>query len=274
MAGMGVVVGASFFARVATPVGGSTRLIWSLVQIVIGLVFFGVGQFSAYMFAVSGSDKFGPFDIAMKPIEIWKTAFTRLPSHAWRVWLAGWGLTAIMGALLLVGGIRFSAIFDDWGFEQPAQQNLVQAIVSEAKRQKEDGAESLEEAMNEFAGEGEEAAAAAEEAKLVATDCLIVGYTPEGKDDFSMILLGAFVENKLQFVGTLTVEELSEEAHVRLRERMPNFTQEKPFLKTGYAANWLQPKLMCRVKSDGFTRSNKLKDAVFDSLLVDVKAGQ
>jgi hypothetical protein len=31
---------------------------------------------------------------------------------------------------------------------------------------------------------------------------------------------------------------------------------------------------MCRVKSDGFTRGKKLKDAVFDSLLVDVKAGQ
>jgi hypothetical protein len=144
LGGMGVVLVASIFARVVTPVAGPTRLIWSLAQIFAGLVFLGVGQFSAYFFAVSGSDKFGPFDIAMKPIGIWKPALTQLPLHAWRVWLAGWGLTAIMGAILVVGGIRFSAIFDDWGFEQPAQKNLVEAIVSEARRQKEAGAESLE----------------------------------------------------------------------------------------------------------------------------------
>ncbi|MDA0831986.1 MAG: hypothetical protein O2955_14765 [Planctomycetota bacterium] len=110
------------------------RAVWSLSQIGTGLVAVTIAQIAAFLFAsfVNG-EKIGVMDWMMKPIYIWFSTFNVLPKKAWSVWLMSWGVAAIIAAMTLIGGIRYSAIFDDWGFVPHAQVNLVQEIVEQAR---------------------------------------------------------------------------------------------------------------------------------------------
>jgi len=155
-AGIAAIVVLSFSASMVIKERAGLRLLWALAQCGLGAIAASIAHFSAYLSAIVDSDRFTPFDFIMKPVDIWKTVAKALPKVAWRFWALSWGVTASLCALLVIGGIRYSAIFD-WGIEKPAEANLVQAIVDEARQEQDGGAESLEEAMNDFVGDEESA---------------------------------------------------------------------------------------------------------------------
>jgi hypothetical protein len=188
-------------------------------------------------------------------------------------------LTAAFCAVVIVGGLNYSAIFEDWGAKKRAAPSIVQAITDQARQEREGGADSLEDAINDFAGEDEEKEKAAAAENLQPIDCLIFGYTTHGKrpeDPFSTILLGAMIDEQIKFVATLSAHELPQEAQDELNRRMHTLRRKSPFvpvpLTTEWAksAHWLKPKLMCQVAFKGWSNTHKLRDPVFKQLLGDV----
>jgi hypothetical protein len=260
---------ASLICRVAIPADSSIRLLWSLLQLVIGMVISGCAQFAAYLFAVPKSDKVHPFDMFMKPIEIWKPTINALPATAPRVCLIAWGVTAVICALFITGGIPWGRAFDDWGFEKRAEKNLVQSIVDKARQQKKDQAESLEEAMEDFTGKATDQLEP--EVPRVKSDCLIVGYTktPDG-EDLASLLLASAPRGVLEIVGTLPADTIPREERRRLLRRMAALETSRPLIESTYSATWLEPKLMIRVAHEDWTKDKKVKKPIFDEMLKDI----
>jgi len=272
-AGIVAIFALSLTARLSLPPTGSKRLVWTLLQMAIASVSIFVAHLTAFLSGVPESEKASPFDLFMKPVELWKPALRKLPRHAWRVWCMAWGLWGMFCAVVLVGGVRYSAIFDDWGFEKRASVNVVQAIVDKARDEAEEGAESLDGAVKDFVGEEEEEKDENEELdKLPQTDCLILGYIPNGNGGFSSLLVASVVGNQLRYVGSISVDDIPAEERAALYRRMHSLEQSKPFVKTDMSATWLKPVLMCRVAYKQWTKSQQLDGPRFREMLKDVSA--
>ncbi len=94
------------------PKVGYERAVWTLVQASLGLMAAAAAHVMTFFVAMPSMEKHGPFDLLMKPFDFWRYTIRRLPTGAWRLWMFAWGLTAAFSALVLIGGIRYSAIFE------------------------------------------------------------------------------------------------------------------------------------------------------------------
>ena len=269
-AGVAGIVALSFLASMVIENRAGLRLLCALAQFSLGAIAASIAHFSAYLTAAVNSDRITPFDFIMKPVDIWKPAAKTLPKVAWRFWALGWGVTASVCALLVIGGVRYSAIFD-WGFEKSAESNLVHAIVDEARRERDGGAESLEDAMNDFVGEEEEQVV---EQILPTIDCLIFAYTNTAEGKLNTILLATLVDRKLKDVATVYAVDISLEDRENLASRLHKLERGRSFVKTKRKAIWLKPVLMCRVAYKEWTRAKKLREPHFRAILADVEMGK
>jgi hypothetical protein len=102
----------SVFMSFKLPQFGPQRAVWTLVQASLGLIAAGTAHVLVFFDAVPVTDKYGPFDLFLKPLDFWRYAIRKLPSKPWRLWMFAWGLTAVLSALVLIGGIRYSVIFE------------------------------------------------------------------------------------------------------------------------------------------------------------------
>src|SRR5205085_94427 len=102
----------SVCGRLLTPDDSPQRCWWAVAQLTIGISLFSTGHITAYLFAAIKSDKIGPMAIVFKPIEVWEWSIRQLPDHAWRLWIGVWGMMACLCALVIVGGINYSAMFE------------------------------------------------------------------------------------------------------------------------------------------------------------------
>jgi hypothetical protein len=85
-----------------TPVA---RMIWSTVQIVLGF-FMTLGASFWALITVASADE----GISIKNMvfqgRVWALTFQRLPKTRWQVWLAAWGIAAVLSAAFLIGGLK------------------------------------------------------------------------------------------------------------------------------------------------------------------------
>jgi hypothetical protein len=270
-AGVIAVIGLSFVASAILPDRGIERLLWTLTQCVLGMVAAFIGQFSAFLYAASKDDRYGPMDAFMKPIEIWKMATRTLPAGAWRLWLAGWGLTAVICGATIVGALRYEALFEDWGIEKKADKNLLQKVVEQAREEREGGADSLEGAMNDFVGEEDAEKIEDPLAHLPTMDCLIFGYVEREDGDLDAILLASVVGKDVRYVGRVPADNIPKEVRGKLLARMKGLTRKKPFVQTNDEARWLKPVLMARIAYTELTRDNQMVKAYVKVMLADLK---
>ena len=269
----------SVVVRLVTADGSIERSIWSVVQLVLGAILFLTMHVWAFGKAVM-LESFTPVDLLAHPLDIWGPSLRKLPQGAWKVWLAAWGLTAVICSIVIVGDLRYGALFEDWGFRQRAKPNLLQKITDAAKNSAEKGADNLKDAVNDLA---EEAAKnvpnpddlkkkVAEQPKQ-AIDCVIVGYIPATGSDgkgFKSLVLAAVRDNKLCYVGTVS-EGFSDKFREDLGQRFAKLHREKSFVPTKMAAKWIQPIIACRVKFVDWNDNNHLLKPIFDEQLADLK---
>lgn len=281
IASIGLSVGGLFYCSSAAELS-----LWTLTQATVGLILFMVGQVIVYLKAVSKSADFGMMSIFLTPLKIWGPTIRCFPKGAWKLDLAVWGLTLLVGAFAIVGGFEFNSLFKDWGVRKSASVNLVATIVDHAKEADgEGGAENLEDALNDFAGGSEEekekakekakemAAAKSKEAepKLVEFDCLLLGYTTYSNGKIDSILLAASHNKQLVYAGTIDSDMIPEEVLKVWQTQLPGLKQSTPFVKMTRSAIWLKPKVTLKVASKGWRKSNqRLVKPEFVSLLQEI----
>tara|TARA_R110002111_G_scaffold255157_1_gene321258 strand:- start:45807 stop:46943 length:1137 start_codon:yes stop_codon:yes gene_type:complete len=276
LAAIGLSVGGRFYC--ADP---AELCLWTLTQATVGVILFLTGHVVVYLNAVSKSFEFGMMSIFLTPVKIWGPTIRRFPRGAWKLDLAVWGLTLVVGAFAIVGGFEFNSLFKDWGVRKTADANLLASVVDQAK-EAEGGADDLEGALDDFAGGNEESTAAAlksggagavsdavAEAKKEAEkneaatillkefDCLLLGYTalPNGRID--SVLLASSYNKRLVYAGYINASEIPEEILAEWQERLPTLKQKQAFVKNKQVATWIEPKITLKVASEGWTNSTK-----------------
>ena len=250
--------------------------VWGGVQMCAGYGIFLIAHFGSFMAASAKDTSLGPFDMLMRPREIWRFTISKLPATSRRVYCGAWGFTAAVVANIVLGGISFSVTEDEW-VEPRANKSVVGAVTDAAKAQaKKNGPMTMNEAFDQLSDDAEEIDQAGldlapqkPEAKERA-DCLIYGYTPRGADDFSRLLLATLVAGKLKHVGAIEADSISEEVRRNLLLRMRPNVASRSFVKTRMRAIWLKAKLMCRVKFRRWSYQKTLVAPEFDQMLNDI----
>jgi hypothetical protein len=177
-------------------------------------------------------------------------------------------LTAAVCAPVFIGGLDYSALFKDWGFTKNPPPNIIQAVLAQ-KREAEEGAGSLEEAISDFAKPPEEESDE-ELDKLPQIDCLIFGYNKSKQEGFSSILLATVVGGRLSYVGTIYAAEIPSATRDELRRRLPELEQRNPVFPTSKTANWLKPVLTCRIAYKEWSKTKMLRQPRFRRLTDDL----
>ena len=281
----GWILGFGTIAAIGLSIGGryycsnaAELCLWTLTQATVGFLMFMIAHMIAYLNAVSKSVEFGILSIFLTPLKIWGPTIRRFPAGAWKLDMAIWGLTLVIGAFAIVGGFEFNSLFKDWGVRKSADVNLVASIVDQAK-EADGGAENLEDALNDFAGGTDKSAEAAiplpeeKEAapKLTEFDCLLVGYTtlPSGRID--SVLLAASHKKQLVYAGSIDVNNIPDDVLEVWKDRLPSLKQSTPFVKVRRSATWIKPKITLKVASKGWSEStNRLIKPQFVSLLREI----
>ncbi|MCC7085754.1 MAG: hypothetical protein IT427_12195 [Pirellulales bacterium] len=272
MGGVAAVLIASFLLRLMLPQHGNIRFVWTVGQMLVGGLIFCGAHLACYIFAIMHNDRYHLLDIVLKPVAIWITVLRELPTTFWQTAVGAWGVTAILGGLL-IGGLADKDLLD-WG-GTPARYNLTKAIADRAQELAANASsdKSLQESIEDFAGKAKEPIDQDEpqppgKPKL-PVDCLILGFKPLGDHDFYHLILAADVGGKLQYVGTVS-DGISSEVRAQLNRRMAELRQPNPFIPLRIDGKWIRPALTCKVKAKRWSDENRLVDPVFEELLVDV----
>lgn len=115
LGGMVLMVAATLGPSWQLPKNSFDRAIYCTLQIVIGLLLILAAQFYALIRLAPMDEKLGFKDIFL-PLRLWSLVFQGLPRLRGAMWTAGWGLTLILAALFLVGGLSY------WMRYLPGQQ--------------------------------------------------------------------------------------------------------------------------------------------------------
>ena len=272
------VVCESIAARIYTPSGSAERTAWSVTQLFVGAAAVATCHFIAFIMFTRDVTDAGLLDIILKPVKPWIRRVHELPSYQWVCHAAVSGATAVVMALAVIGGIPYERLWD-WGFDKPVKQNLMGAIMEQAK--KVDGSEKpLEEAVQDFAGKSGDVeqkdapkkSKTSEPQERQTDDCLIIGYRVNSEGLVYTLLLAGEHLGKLQYVGQvaprLSVKELRD-----LGEQLAAHTAYEPFVKMPMeAATWVKPKFTCRVTYARKGKKGGLYDIKLESFLGEIDA--
>ena len=271
-AGVLVLAAIAVGCRLATPDEGPLRMICALTMLGLGAVSLVGAHVLAYTHAVFADAQTGIFDAFTRPIRVWLPTIRQFPKTFPRVATACWGLAGMFLATAVIGNIPYSALFD-FG-KAPPKQNLVKAITAQGIEAGEaDG--DLTGAIEDFAGQ---AAPKPEEEKKPtpepvtrkeAVDCVIVGYIPLGEDDFEALVVATDVEGQLRVVAIVS-QGISPEDRADLNRRMRELPRKRPFVSTSIEADWIEPKLLCRILFREWTSNKRLRSPEFGSRLSDL----
>jgi hypothetical protein len=266
---LGVIV-ESVVVRLVTPAGSSIRTIWSLSQLFGGvLVFISCHIFNFMVLAAEDAD-FGVMDLLLKPLKLWIRAVRELPKRLWVSNTAASSIVAALMAVLVIGGIPYER-FWDWGFDAPVKQELMAAVMDRAKQVAANEADSLEEAIGDFAGTAD--GLIAPEKPRQKADCVILGYQLDKDDRLSSLVLGTTHLGRLVHAGTVDLEMSSRERSELLR-MLSSIRTSKPLLPIeSDRTYWVKPQYTCRVTYTQKDRG-KLSEIEFDKLLGTIQMGK
>ena len=264
------VIAESVAGAMMFELGSPVRTLWSLSQLGICALALIVVHLLAYVTHLMLDASAGLIDFILKPLQCWKPVFAKLPKTFWRVSIFASALTGIFMSLVVLRSLNYEALLD-WGVKPEAKQNLLGAVIAQAKKI-EAKDEDLEGALNNLDNPLEE-----EEPKAIVkidVDCVIVGYTVTKEDPthFSGLVMAGDVKGKLKVVGIVS-HNIPEDVRELLNERLPSLTRKFPFVESSLRAIWVNPTIACRVKCIKQNEFGQLVEPDFDKLLTEISLG-
>lgn len=244
------------------------RALWSSVQLGSGWLLLLVAQGWVLFQLAPNDDKLGPRDFFV-PFRLWNLAMRRLPETRYPVWVGVWSMTAMLCALLIIGGYEYWYQF--YKPKKYANKGLLGAIqnLAEAKDNK-----SLTDAVKDFAATQDLKKQDKDKEKKATGDrrptlqCVVVGYVPATDSVPFTLLVATLREDKLTFAGPVR-QGIGERSLKELENRLPQLEQQEPVLRGLKFLNaiWVKPELFCEVHQDGFDRDGHFLKPALKGLL-------
>jgi hypothetical protein len=265
-------VAESVAARLLTGPGRSLRTTWSLTQLAIGAFAAILCHIANFMVQVADDTEVGLLDVVLKPVKLWLNTFHLLPSRLWIVDAAASGLTAAVMSIVVIGGLPYERLWD-WGFTPPAKQELMGAVMDRVKKIEGEQADSLEDAIGDFAGKGEldEENKVPEKPRKTA-DCVILGYTLDNTGRLNTLVLGTAHLGRLVYAGNVTPKFNDEQERRELFDRLKVLRTQQRTLPVQTEAIWVRPNVTCRVTYGERQTTGRLNDIQWQTYLGTMRA--
>jgi ribosomal protein L37E len=257
------VVVLSAAANLILPADSLARALWTTFELLFGLLCILAAQVWCLFILAPEDDKLGSKDIVFS-VRLWSLTFKRLPEMCRQVWLGGWGASAVLSALFLVGGLTYW-----YQFYKPkkfAERSLVSAVNALAKGKEQ--AESLEEAVEDMAAKAQDLTKdrQKEDARPVE-QCVIIGYTLDGKKNLTGLVLAGITGDEVKYLGQVK-RGFTPEVSQEIVSRLGKLTRPDPLIPgLRLSAIWVQPELFCEVHSSGRGPDGLLVEPNFGALL-------
>jgi hypothetical protein len=180
--------------------------------------------------------------------------------------------------VVIIGGIRYSALVDDWGFRNRVTKEMASRVRVESVERLVGGgalAGNLEEEVQKRAEqEAREAALRAQsdlELELQTADCVVVGYNVSARDgSVCELLLASLVNGELRYVGTVK-QGIPEDAREELSRRLPDLQRDTPFVDCPGTAIWVKPVVACKTWFQSWTEDHQFNEAKFKELMSEIR---
>jgi hypothetical protein len=106
LAGMAGFALVSLLPSKKLPLDSLERAVWCTLQIAMGLLLILAAQFWAVIQIAPHDERVSARDVLL-PARLWGLVFKRMPAMRLPVWFAGWGLSLILSAVLIIGGLSY-----------------------------------------------------------------------------------------------------------------------------------------------------------------------
>jgi hypothetical protein len=127
LTGVVTVVAGSLPPMLSLAEGSLARCLWCTSQLVLGVLMILVAQAWALMVVADSDDGLGVKD-AFISARLWAVTLKRLPETRRQLWLASWGLTAVLSALFLIGGLSYWFTYLPRPAAPPAVESTAPAV--------------------------------------------------------------------------------------------------------------------------------------------------
>ena len=269
------VIAESVLVRIGTAQNPATRTSWSLWQLLLGFIAFGVCHTYCFVQVMKHEADVKFLDYILRPIKTWSVAFRGMPEKGWVCYVGLSGLTAVAMSLLVIGGIPYERLLD-WNVKEKAKFNLMGAIMDQAQNMASEDDKSLEEAVGDLAGKAELDDEKKKNAgpKREREDCIIIGYMANSTGEILTLFLAAERYAKLSYAGSVPARGLSEEDMEQLKTQLVRAKSHRPFVKVSIdGAQWVKPKYLCRVSYRRKGKQGGLYGARLEDMLGEIDLG-
>ncbi|MFK7819122.1 MAG: hypothetical protein AB8G99_10415 [Planctomycetaceae bacterium] len=262
LAGVGIIILGSIGVRVFIYLNGGRRAFFALGEMLTGFGMVLVSSLFAWKECKRANSGITPIGVIMNPVEFWRPTLEQMPKTQKRVWCFAWGLTMIIAATVLVGGIKYSGIWtNDWGFEQPKSKKLVGAVTGMIGGGGSSDDKELMEELEEFA----QAKAAGLPAKPPTVDSVVYGVLADEHLEMGRILMARRRSGLLSHCAVIRGSDLDDDSYQKLLTMVSENVVEESPLPSILNATWVRP--VVRVKlTFGDLVGSELVNAEFHSL--------
>jgi hypothetical protein len=275
-AGVVALFTANVTARLMIPDQSPARMHIALLELAAGLGVFVAMHCAAYVKASMENAGVRFLDLLLHPIVNWQPTIQQLPGTARRVWLGAWGLTAAVCALLVLGGIPYRMLFEDWGARSRVKPEVASRVQEGSAEKLVSGGAltaSLDEKVRERADlEAKEAAVPQEDSELEmqSADCVVIGYNVSARDGgVSELLLASLVNGELKYVGSVS-EGIPDGVRQELSHRLPELKRDTSFISCPGSGIWVKPIVACKTSFRAWTEDNMLSQTTFKELMAEI----
>lgn len=265
----------SLAVRLLTDADGSVRTIWSVSQLFVGFIAFGICHTYSFVLSLKNEADVKMLDYILRPIKTWSIIFRDLPERSWACYLGMSGITAVAMSLLVIGAIPYERLLD-WGIEEKTKSNLLAAVMTQAQNMAAQEEMSMEEALGEFAGKGgvDGQLKKPAEKPRQTEDCIIIGYMANQAGVIQTLLIGAEHRSKLKYAGSVRVSDLSDAEREELTDQLLAIRTRKSFVRVSIdGASWVKPKYVCRISYRRRGKQGGLYGAKLEDMLGEVELG-
>lgn len=262
-----LIIVASIATRIYFTYYGGERGFVSLFLFLSGIVAAIGAHIRSALAAIDDSADLSPISMLTEPIEMWRSTIRDLPDTGGRIVSAVSGVTAVLCALTVIGGLDFGALIKHDKVKEDKNKKGVIARIKDlangkgkkAGKQGEDGP-----LANATSGDAEpisEAAGLSMPSPELPLQCVVYGIMNDGgKQKFSRILLAAKVNGAKVHVGTMNAADLPRSLRDRISAALGELVVESPVVESSYRATWLRPRIGLPIKFDGWTLTGEFSN--------------
>ncbi len=286
LVGVGAIIVGGVAVHMTTPVEDGTRGTIALVQLVLGVISFLVAHGVASHHAMKVDPRVNMSDVLLSWFNVWQTTIAHLPKTCLRLFGIVWGLSAALTAVVVIGGIDYSAPFRVDG-KTPRRTNPQQAIgaIADAARAQANEDLSMEESLQQLDDPEKTTAAGGSLAqamkrqppeeelgtKLFETEmhCVVYGVLTDEKQIPGGLLFAGNTTGTDQHVAKIDAKNIPRDDFYRITVRLHSAARNESVVPSTYDAAWVEPTVMCRVLFESVGDDGELVKPKFAGIVVN-----